>query len=771
MKRPFMAVVISFITGILWGLNTKSYLFLFAAFLLMLVITLFLYRYIKFKVKLVIVLVLMFAFGGVYAILYKTNLESRLVPYYGETKIVTGYIDSAAKFGEKSVSYVFKIQRIDEKNISVKAVTIFSGLNAKYDFGKRLAIECILEKPDSRRNPGGFDYRAYLLQKGISAVTYADSSRVVELGGSSGNLIKGTGLKIRQRVVNTLKKSLPNQQAALLSGMLIGARDDMTDTMEEAFSKAGLTHIMAVSGANVAFITFPLLFVFKKLRIGRNTGYVITAFAVTGFMFITGFEASVARAVIMALIIIFGKLIKVEPDIYTSIAAAAFFLLVYNPLLINNIGFQLSFSATLSIVAFYGIISKKLHIPGIPKAITNTAAVTIAAQIGVIPITVYHFNVVSIISLITNILVVPITAVVTILGILIAAAGQISLSASTFLGFINSSFLSFILLVAKVSSSLAFSTIRVVTPSAAAIGFYYLSVLFFLRIKPKYNFRLRLYHYTTLAGVIIGILLIKSFIPGHLEITFLDVGNGDSVFIKTPGGNTLLIDGGRGGKKYDNGERVVVPCLMHNGSVNFDMIIASHGHSDHIGGFDYLLDNIDVKFLIMPKSEDSALKKLGKKAQVKGTDVIELEAGDIIYLDNDIEMSVFNPGKNSSVKGNNNSLVIRMVYKDFETLFTGDMENIAEKDIMDVYGIQLSSDILKVPHHGSDTSLKGDILEYINPSIAVISVGSNSYGHPSDDVLKRLYSKGTQVFRTDTDGAVTVLTNGGKIKVKRQAVE
>jgi competence protein ComEC len=209
--------------------------------------------------------------------------------------------------------------------------------------------------------------------------------------------------------------------------MLIGYTDDLNDTVKSKFSDSGLIHIMSVSGANVAFIVFPLMFIFKRAKINKKISTSIIMATLIIFLFITGFQPSVVRAIIMAIVILLGNLILKESDVLTTISIAAIIMLIANPYTLFDIGFQLSFAATISIVVFYSTIKKFISTKFIPNTIVDVIATTIAAQIGVIPIIAYYFNKISVLSLLSNIFVVPITGFVTIAGIVMVILGSLNI--------------------------------------------------------------------------------------------------------------------------------------------------------------------------------------------------------------------------------------------------------------------------------------------------------------------------------------------------------
>ena len=631
-------------------------------------------------------------------------------------------------------------------------------------YGAHLKVYGVLEMPKGIRNPGGFDYRSYLAGKGISGILSVKGMYLG--GGNQGCFLVKLGLSIKKRIISIFDESLPDQQAGLMSGMLIGYTEGLGEEVNDAFRSAGLSHIMAVSGANLVFLIAPLLFVLKMLKIGRNHANIICIISIFLFALITGFEASVLRAAVMVSLLLVGGIIKREADIITSIAAAAAILVTINPYNLLNAGFQLTFAATLSLVLFtpkIGAFFKRLKIP---SSLAELLAATTAAQLGVIPVSVFHFNSISVISLLSNVIVVPLTGLITVLGMITAISGMIFMPAAKLISYLNCALLSFVLYVTKLLASLSFATIIVGTPSVSEILAYY-GALFLMRSEIKTTRKI------TVIGALICSLSAVSYFSGRavhkgMEIIHFDVDYGDSAFIHTEEGVTVLLDsGGSSASGSTAGERVILPYLMSQGIRRLDLIIASHDHNDHTGGIIEVLDTIKVaKLAVTPYVKN--MDNIFAHCKAKGTEVIRLQGGDSLRLGIDKDIDVLYPLTNDSDYSSNNlSMVLKLRYKETEFLFTGDIEIEAETIIVQEYGDSIRGDALKIPHHGSKTSSSEAFLLKVKPKFAVISVGRNSWGHPDPLTLNGLASCGAKVFRTDLDGAIRIKTDGSKIEIRK----
>jgi competence protein ComEC len=782
MKRPLVLFSISLAVGILAAHISQSVLF---AILVAVLFIVCIFMFVSKSSIIVYIFAGMLLFYTLGASLYLYESRCSLEKYKdfaGKQVTVRGIIDSEPGFKGSRVSYVLRTREIvlDGTVEIVEGKILLNtlgGVDSKtYEYGQKVAIEGELAVPRTGRNPGGFNYKEYLAQSGVAATIFVRRENLRSEGLDNINPAVKAGYFLRKNIVNTINRSLPAEQAGLLNGMLIGYREGLTDDLQGAFSDSGLSHIMAVSGANVAFIVFPLLFVLRKLRVKQAAANIITIAVLVVFVLITGADPSVLRAVIMAVVILVAQIVRRETDIYTSIALAAIILMLSNPFTIFNIGFQLSFAATLSIVLFYKYIQSVIKNRFLPEVFSSVIAATLAAQCGVLPITLYYFNSLSVISLLTNVIVVPLTGLITVLGMLMAAAGSVAIVLSQLLGYINFCLLSFVLMVVKFAASLPFAVIVTKTPALWQIIAYYCLILFFLWYKPLKKIKVGINWYAAGTAVLWLVILVPLILPKPLEVVFLDVGEGDSAFIRTSSGRTVLIDGGgsSGGFKQETniGETTVIPFLLDYGVTKLDLVIATHGHDDHIQGLIPVLEDFKTETLVIPLTDgdefDSILGTI-KDKEIKLNKLNKLRNGDVVRLDSDTFIDVLNPGENNySSKSylNNTSLVLKLHYKDVSMLFAGDAESEVEEQLADG-DYALTADILKAAHHGSDTSTAQSFLDEVNPKAVVVSVGKNSFGHPSPSVLDRINAMGISLFRTDEDGAIIIKTYGKKLEIKK----
>jgi competence protein ComEC len=784
-KRPLCLFCISFISGILLC-NSIGILYFLVFIALYLLSVILLFNRFKNLIIIVIISFAFFVFGGFIFNNAQNTYTKTFEEFYNKTLTLEGYIDSEIEQADGKIKFFMKINKITyEKNykelngrvlvnISSNSNTVMK--NKTMDYRSRVSIEASIEKPKAATNPGGFDYKRYLASIGVSGTVYLrDSSELCVVGTQRGGWLHKLGFKIKKSVLHIVEYCLDKNQAGLLSGMIIGYKNGLDEYAFSAFSKAGLTHIMVASGMNVAFIILPLAFIFKKMRMGTLVSSIFTIAVLILFVFVTGFSASVVRAVIMGIMILVGKIIMREADIYTSISAAAIILLTLNPYTLFDIGFQLSFFATISLVMFYPRLKEIIDHKHIPNIVSDTLAATISAQIGVVPITLYYFNNFSTISILSNLLVVPVVQIITIIGFIMVFVGIANIQVAVLIGYINNSFLSFVLFVTEYTSKIPYASLKLPTPALGLIIFYYLAILYIFKgrkfLKNKQGFRYVKYLCIVL---IVLMIVVINIIPKPIEITFLDVGQGDSAFIKTAHGTKILIDGGgraAGSKStFDIGQSVMVPYILDQGTKKIDIVIATHGHSDHTEGLETILQEMSIGMVILPDTDGKGLEKIIKICNEKRITITQCKKGDIIRLDNETVFNVLSPLKfeNDSLSQqslNDSSLVLKLKYKNINVLFTGDSEIPVEQRMLEE-GLDLSSDLLKVGHHGSPGATSEAFANKVKPKYAVISVGKNNFGHPSQFVVDRLEEQGIVLLRTDERGAVIATSYGDELNIR-----
>ena len=762
MKRPLLMASIVYILGIF--LNES--IGIIPVFIISgIALPCFLIRRIRVYLIYTIAFMCLFLLGGLNA-QYRHN-SSQLIQFAGKIINIEGTFLEYVKSDKEYCSFTLKVSKVDQYPIKFEKIRInYYGKDSsaqKFNYGELIKTTISIEIPDGQRNPGGFDYRRYLLTQNIHTIGIS-KGELNKVGEGQYNIFVKNSLLIKDKIIEVFEKSLPSKEAALLEGIVLSKTDTLDEDLKNDFSNSGLSHIMAASGMNVVFIVMPLEYIYKRLRMRKSLSVVISTVILIVFTIITGASPSVVRAVIMSLILLFGKLINKQSDILTSLAFSALLILLYNPISLFDIGFQLSFVATLSLALLYEKVQGFFKF--MPKYLQDTVAVTLTAQIGITPIIVYYFNKFSLVSLFSNIPAAPLAGVILLLGVITAILGQVHIIFAKLLGGLNYFLLKALILIAEKSVDIPYSTVSVPTPKHYSVVLYYciiIAMIFLWKpIKEKINLKLMYKARVCLCTL----LFVIAIIPKNLEVSFIDVGQGDSIFIKCPSGKVILIDGGATLKNNsDMGEKVVVPFLLDKGISKIDIIVMTHTDSDHAGGLTTIIEEMDVKAVAVPVSTDfSKQKQLHNAIKARSVKLIRIKPKSKIGIEKGIYFEALN--LDNQANDNDKSLVLRMTYKNRSFLFTGDTSQNYEKAILE-QKVSIGADVLKVSHHGSKYSTTDEFLNASQPKVAIISVGKNNlFGHPSDEVIDRLLRHGSKVFRTDQDGCVTIFSDGNYIVIK-----
>ena len=719
-KRLICIASIGYILGIILRLYFSSITFFIALVFIILLIK---------KDKKIIILLLFVILSFIYVDILE-NEYNRIENKQIEEKAVI-----ISDIQEKEYKYIYEAKFLKNNKkvlISIKKSQQIDKIN----YGDLIYLEGKLEIPKIATNYKGFDYRQYLKTKKIQGIVIADNVKILKAKYKN-NLI----YQMQKKIKAIIKEKLPSETGDLLLAILLGDKKDLSEQIQINFKNSNLSHMLAVSGAHVSYIIIGLTYITQNSIMGKRKARVFCIFFLIIFMAITNFTPSVTRACIMAILTLVSKILYKKADIYTNISISALIILLYNPYSLLDLGFKLSFGGTIGIVIFMRFIKKKQEEPKLLNYIKQMALVSICANIIIIPIIMNNFNTVSLTFLVSNILASPILAIIVIVGFSIIIISIISHSLSNLLVFWLNPILNLLIKISSFCSKLPFAKILVVTPYIFNIIFYYTIILYLV----NYNELKQFIKKKTV--ILLSIILILSnfifyILPQDLKIYFIDVGQGDSTLIVTPSKKTILIDGG-GSESFDVGEKVLLPYLLDRRIRKIDYIMISHFDTDHCKGIFTVIENLKVKNIIISKQAKKSenYKKFKEIVANKKINIILVKAGDKIKIDKYIYFKILFPTEKLIMQNplNNNSIVSQLNYKSFKMLFTGDIEEIAEKEILNLQKDKLKSTILKVAHHGSNTSSTQEFINSVKPELALIGVGkNNTFGHPSECVVEKL---------------------------------
>lgn len=628
-------------------------------------------------------------------------------------------------------------------------------------YGDSLYIEGEFKQPEEARNYKGYNYKQYLKTKKIIGTVELEKVKILK--SSNGSFIHN----IQKYIRDTINGTLTDEEGNLLLAILLGDKDKLSEDIQESFKTSNLSHMLAVSGAHVSYIILGLTYVLQNSIIGKKNGKIVCIIFLLAFMAITNFTPSVTRACIMAILTLLSSIIYRKSDVYTNISVAALITLIFNPYSLLDLGFQLSYGGTIGIIIFIKRIQEKKSNSKVINYIKQMALVSIYANIIIIPIMMYHFNTVSFTFIISNIMASPILVIIVITGFLFIITSITAKPLTRLIAIFIKPILSILIKISQICSKLPFSNILVVTPYMFNVISYYAIILYCIKSKKNNKCKIII----CLLIVLILINFIIYIFPQKLRIFFIDVGQGDSTLIITPDKKTVLIDGG-GSDSFDVGEKVLLPYLLDRRILKVDYVLISHFDTDHCGGILTIMEKVKVKnIIISEQAEHSENYERFKKLMIhKKIRLIEVKKGDKIKIGRYSEFKILFPTSRllSENPLNNNSIVAQFNYNNFKMLFTGDIEKLAEQQILKTEKAEIRADILKVAHHGSKTSSIPEFIKAVRPKIALIGVGkNNTFGHPNQQTIKNLENIKCRIYRTDLQGEIIIkIDQKGRMNVK-----
>lgn len=671
--------------------------------------------------------------------------------------------------------------------------------------GDALTLTGTLRSPSPARNFGGFDYRRYLRLHHTHWQLLAKEVDQAQVQPAAANysavqLLRWNDM-LRESLSRRMDLIFPAPQAGFMKSMLIGLTDDLDPERFQQFSELGLTHILAISGLNVAVFLGVCFWGMRRLKLTKETCLRICFWLLPFYILLTGASPSIVRAGLMAMVALYAARKGVTKDVLHSMAIVAWIMLVWNPYFLLDVSFQLSFLVTLGLILGVQRVNDLLERWITSSVLRNTASITLVSQIVSFPVSIYYFNQFSLLSWLANAVLVPVISLAVFpAGIVATLAGLLYLPAGRAIGWLISWFNEAIFWSTDRLQQLHFFKQIWPTPGLPWIAFYYVLVIgiygfwrqWVLGNMDEPPIRLESVKDRGIRKYIIGlwlavggflILLGIGYSPDRLEKTglvqFLDVGQGDAILIRTPYGRNLLIDGGgtitfskagEGWKvrkdPYEVGKKLLVPLLKKRGIHQLDFLVLSHEDADHSGGLQAVIEQIPVKQFVFngTYNPNKGIEKLFLTALDRKLPMLAGEQSEWIQIDPVTRLEVLYPFSETVANAevveeqNEYSVVLLLEMLGTKWLFTGDMGKDSELALLS--RLQENNephrlDVLKIAHHGSKYSTSQEWLDYWQPRTAVISVGAgNLYGHPAPDVLNRLRDIGTQVYRTDQMGEV-----------------
>ncbi len=772
MEFKMTHALLATVTGIFISLIFKSYIiFLCIVFVILLAGLFFICR--KSSIMPILLISALF-FLSAFRYFAVSNYDNKLKKNEGKQTDIKVIV--VEKGNQKNINAKYIVEPVDVKDSNIvfkkKEKLILKSNNKDYKVGDIVEARGIFEDIIGKRNFGDNDINLYY--KSIGIYNSFSSFRDKKIGESKDFKILLFN-KVRDRIEYIIKDSLPEKEAAFLSTVIIGDKHGLDDDEKDNYSKVGLSHILSISGLHVAFIVLLIKKFLEVLKIKDTKGDIVCSVIITYYVIMIGAPPPALRSLIMMLILIWGKHLNKEYDMLSACSLAAIVMLLFNPLFIYNQGFVISFACIYSIGLFYEPFYKAAGKICAIAFIRKSIALSLSIQIGIIPILVYYFNYISLVSILINIFIIPFVFIIIAIGFI----GVVVASVIPYFGlYIFSLDYYFINIISKIIGEIATWDIAGVYIPSMPLYIYILYYLFVAvaLFRDRFGFfypKIRKYTIPTIFLVVILLFLCKNIFNDNIRLVFLDVGQGDSSIITTSKGKHVLIDGGGSVKNnnyyYDVGGKITVPALLKLGIWRIDTIIVSHIHEDHMEGLLKVAEHFRIGKIIMPDvpyESDLSLKFIDV-CRKKGINIMVAKNGDRLIFDKSTYIDILFPEKQlikaTKSDENNNSIVAKLNYKDFKVLYTGDIEKEGESRLLTK---NIKADIIKIPHHGSNTSSSEEFIKAVSPKASVISVGKNIFGHPSKETIKRLSAVSDAIYRTDTMGAICIKSDGKKITIK-----
>lgn len=682
-----------------------------------------------------------------------------------------------------------------EKSVSVKRIFVNTEKIPNVKIGNIIKVRGKLRQFEEAANKGNFDSRKYYLSLGFYGKIEAGT---IEIINSDYSGIRQGLYELRMEIIERLEKlcsdnngifSIINNKNGIIGAIILGDKTDLDSDIKELYSVSGIAHILAISGLHISFIGMAI---YRLLR--RRFRFLFSAAVsipvVLSFGIMSGFGISTIRAIIMFILKIIGEVLGRKYDAITAISLAGLVLLVQNPFVVCNSGFQMSFGAIIAIVLILPIVEEILNTDNkIIKVLSANFTISLVMN----PILAWNYYELPTFSFLLNIVVVPLMSVVIVSSIAGIFCSYIMFGFGKAVIFPGCGILELYTFLCNIINKISVASIVVGQPKVTIIIVYYailLVVLFGLKnIRTKYtraekerniikketglvlekkakkerrikgqNVKLRL-------ACIVGFLLLNCliyYIPNQgFYITFINVGQGDGILIHGDNGTKVMVDGGSTSEKQV-AKNCIVPYLKAEGIGTIDYSIITHTDKDHISGILEILENnnsnrIRIKNLVMPdiNMKDDTYNELIEKAKLKKINVLYIKKGDTLSLGKTKIKCIYPETTTTASDKNDYCTVLSVKNKTSKILLTGDISKEIEEKIKD--DIEENYTVLKVAHHGSNYSSSEKFLKKVNPKYSIISVGkNNSYGHPGNETMERLRKQGGVIYRTDEKGGITI---------------
>ncbi len=632
-----------------------------------------------------------------------------------------------------------------------------------------------LRRPSRYLDPGVPDYERALARRGTTLVGTVKSGALVEVLAAAGRVDEATD-RLRAYARRTIARAVgvwSVRSGAIVAAIVIGDRAGLDQDVQRRLQEAGTYHVIAISGGNIAILAGLMLAAFRLVGMLGRAAMVSAIVVLIAYARLVGGGSSVDRATLMAVVYFAGRFVDQRSPPLNALAFVAACLVATQPLSVVDPAFILTFGATLAILLIVPVM-QTWAMPRRVALIAGMLAASIATEVVLLPVGAIVFSRVTFAGLALNFAAIPLMTVAQIAGMAVIPTALVWRRAALAIGYVAHIAAAGLVRTADLVRFAPALTFRVAPPTVAAVVIYYAAIASAWLYWRWPSWRRAAVTMAALAAIWIVAepwTFVVARGDGRLHVTFVDVGQGDAAFVRFPRGTTLLVDAGGLSplSAFDIGDRVVAPVLRAAGVRRLDFVALTHGDPDHIGGAPSVVREFRPREVWegIPVPPFEPLRALRADALEVGARWSNVTRGNHRVLD-EVDVSVRHPDvpdwERQRVR-NDDSTVLELRWRDVSVLLTGDIGRAIERTLMSAIPAAPIR-VVKVPHHGSLTSSTPEFIRAIAPRVAVISVGrANHFGHPVPEVIDRYRDAGAEVFRTDTDGAVTVDTDGHSLSV------
>ncbi len=751
----------------------------------------------------------LFSLLGIFSIhsyLYPRHSPSQLSQYIGSDRIsLEGIIDRAPERTQERIQLLIRSEKVILSNhhipIDGHLLLILKKESGPFRLGDRLRFLCKLYSPHGFHNPGGFSYERHLAFDRIHTIGFlSDENSWVKIGEGFKNPLLLQIEDWRDHIRNFLEKESPPYSSSIFKALVLGEQGDISEEVKEHFIVTGIAHLLAISGDHlgiVALLSFSLLiwilkrseFLLLSISV-KKLAAGLTIPCILLYTFIAGGGISVVRATIMVITFFFSILFNRERNLLHTLALAAFLILIVSPPSLFDVSFQLSFLAVLSILylvprLLQGLKKEEISLPlktswmqTLLKYTKLSLLVTAVAIFGTAPFVAHHFNRISPIGFITNLFFIPwVGFLIVPISLMASICSFFLYPLAAFLIHTNEWITLCLLKAVAFFASFPLASYFISTPTTFEIILFYVLLFSVVHLQKRKWVRYLFLGVCVLFALDLAFWNLRDYFQKSLTLTFIDVGQGDSILLEFPKGKKMLIDGGGLYEdRFDIGKNVVAPFLWKKKIRRIDFLVLTHPDPDHLKGLNFIASHFSMgQFWDNGARTDSEFyQQLEETLLRKRIERLSLNENSTPQVIHGVKISFFNPPAKKPFHAtlpapsllNNSSLVMMIQFKNIRVLLTGDIEKETEYRMLRE-GYLLKADILKIPHHGSSSSSTPYFLQRVNPAYAVLSVGERNIGKlPHPEVIRRYQELGMKIYRTDKHGAITVASDGEKIDVK-----